>query len=151
VALYATSWRMEVGVDVEAIRASTDIHGMAARFMSPAEQRALASLPTVRRRQAFFQCWARKEAYLKGIGTGLNSPLHNLDIWDATDRPATVSGWSVHQVDLGPGFAAAVAGANVSGWAPPVPRLLGSVNVDDSDQLSAGCIRAIPVFGGVMV
>jgi 4'-phosphopantetheinyl transferase len=149
VALYATSWRMKVGVDIEAIRPGTDIHGMTARFMSPAEQRALASLAPARHRQAFFQCWTRKEAYLKGIGVGLNFPLRNLDVWDGTDRPATVSGWSVHQVDLGPGFAGAVAGANAGGWAPPVPQVLGAINVGDSDQLSPGGLRATPGHQGV--
>ena len=47
-ALYATSWGMDVGIDVEAIRATADIDAIAARFFSRAEQRALASLPPQR-------------------------------------------------------------------------------------------------------
>lgn len=126
VALYATSWRMDVGVDVEAIRATADIDGIAARFFSPAEQRALASLPPAQRLAASFQCWTRKEAYVKGIGAGLAFPLRTVDVWAGGRERVTVSGWSVHQVDMAPGFAAAVAGAGTCAWVPKVPQKLGA-------------------------
>jgi 4'-phosphopantetheinyl transferase len=152
IALYATSWRIEVGVDVEAIRASADIDGLATRFMSPAEQRALASLPPAQRPAAFFQCWTRKEAYVKGIGTGLSFPLREIDVWDGDRRPATVSGWSVHQVDVAPGFAAAVAGAGLGDWIPQVPRRLGTSSLDHSYRAPPSSSRASLVAqGGVMM
>jgi 4'-phosphopantetheinyl transferase len=122
---------MDVGVDIEATRSSTDVEGIAAKFMSPAEQRALASVPSTQRRQAVFQCWTRKEAYVKGVGTGLSFPLHTVDVWDGSDRPVVVSGWAVHQIDVGPRFAAAIAGASIGEWAPPVPRPLGEMSMDD--------------------
>lgn len=124
IALYATSWRMEVGVDIEAVQATIDIDGLAARFMSAAEQRALASLPRVRHLGAFFDCWARKEAYVKGIGVGLSFPLRDVDVWDGSGRPTVLSGWSVHQVNVAPGFAAAVAGASHGNWVPGAPHRL---------------------------
>ncbi len=133
---------MEVGVDIETIRATADIDGMAARFMSPAEQRALASLPPWQRLAAFFECWTRKEAYVKGIGTGLSFPLRDVDVWDGGRRPATVSGWSVHQVDVAPGFAAAVAGAGLGDWVPQVPRRLGASSLDHSYRPPPGCSPA---------
>ncbi len=138
---------MEVGVDIEAIQATADIDGISARLMSPAEQRSFASLPPAKRRAAFFQCWTRKEAYVKGIGTGLSFPLREVDVWDGGRRPATVSGWSVHQVDVAPGFAAAVAGAGLGYWVPPVPRRLGASGLERFYQLQAGCSHVTP--GGV--
>jgi 4'-phosphopantetheinyl transferase len=126
IALYATSWRMDVGVDVEAIRATADIDAIAARFFSEAEQRALASLPPAQRLAASFQCWTRKEAYVKGIGSGLTFPLHTVEVWGGGRRRVTVSGWAVHEVDIAPGFAAAVAGADAGEWVPEVPRKLGA-------------------------
>ncbi|MEA2242055.1 MAG: 4-phosphopantetheinyl transferase [Solirubrobacteraceae bacterium] len=126
IALYATSWRMDVGVDVEAIRAIADVDGIAARFFSPDEQRALASLPPAQRLEASFQCWTRKEAYVKGIGAGLTFPLRTVDVWAGGRQRVTVSGWSVHQVDVAPGFAAAVAGAGTGAWVPNVPQELGA-------------------------
>src|ERR1700761_1679056 len=65
VALYATSRRMRVGVDVEAIRTTIDGDGIAAWFMSAAERHALAAISPGQRLRAVCQCWTRKEAYLK--------------------------------------------------------------------------------------
>jgi 4'-phosphopantetheinyl transferase len=126
IALYATSRTMDVGVDVEAIRATADMDGIAARFFSPAERRALACLPPAQRLAASFQCWTRKEAYVKGIGAGLAFPLRTVDVWAGGRRRVTVSGWSVHQVDMAPGFAAAVAGAGTGAWVPKAPRKIGA-------------------------
>ena len=140
---------MEVGVDVEAIRATADVDGIAARFFSRAEQRALASLPRAQRLAASFHCWTRKEAYVKGIGTGLSFPLRNVDVWDGSRRPATVSGWSVHQVDVSPEFAAAVAGAGLGNCVPEVPRRLGASSLDLSYRPPLGRSRAtLAVPGG---
>lgn len=138
VALYATSRRMRVGVDVEAIRPTVDIDGIAARFMSPAEQRALASLSPGQRLKALFQCWTRKEAYVKGIGTGLSCALRDVDVWYGGRQPAMVSGWTVHQVDVAPGLAAAVAGASVDDWVPQMPRRLWGASLDHSYRPSPG-------------
>lgn len=121
---------MKVGVDIEAIRATADVDRIAARFFSRAEQRALASLPPTQRLAASIQCWTCKEAYVKGVGTGLSFPLRDVDVWDGGRRPATVSGWSVHQVDVTPRFAAAVAGADLGEWVPSVPRKLGAPSSD---------------------
>ncbi len=123
-ALYATSWEMEVGVDIEAIVAAPDLDAVAARFFSGSEQRTLASLDADRRLVGFFECWTRKEAYVKGIGAGLTFPIATVDVWGGTDAPATVAGWSVHRVDIAPGFAAALAGAGDGDWVPKVPREL---------------------------
>ena len=149
IALFATSWRMDVGVDVEAIRTIADVDGIVARFMSPAEQRALASLPPARRLPAFFHCWTRKEAYVKGIGTGLGFSLPDFDVWDGGRRHATVSGWSIHQVDVSPGYAAAVAGAGRGGWVPQVPRRLVASSLAYSYRPPPGCSpRALVAQGG---
>jgi 4'-phosphopantetheinyl transferase len=133
IALYATSWTMEVGVDIESIQATADVDRIAARFFTRAEQRALASLPPAQRRDASFRCWTRKEAYGKGIGTGLDFPLDTIDVWPADGRSATVSGWSVHQVAVPAGLAAAVAGADTDGWIPGIPDRVGGL---DSEWLT---------------
>jgi 4'-phosphopantetheinyl transferase len=130
---------MELGVDIDAIRAIADVDGIVARFMSPGEQRALASLPPTHRLAAFFQCWTRREAYVKGIGTGLGFPLRDVDVWDDGRPQATMSGWSIHQVDVAPGFAAAVAGAGFGEWVPQVPRRLVASSLASSYRPPPGC------------
>lgn len=124
VALYAASWTTEVGVDVEAIRVTADVDGLAARFFSPAEQRSLAPLPPTERLVACYQCWTRKEAYLKGIGVGLALPLRDIDLSVLPRRTTEVSHWSVHQIEVLPGFAAAVAGKGLGATARPAIRRL---------------------------
>jgi 4'-phosphopantetheinyl transferase len=139
---------MDVGVDIEAIRATTEIDGIAARFMSPAEQCALAAVPPAQRLAALFQCWTRKEAFVKGIGTGLSFPLRDVDVWYGSREPATVSGWSVHQVDVAPGLAAAVAGASLGDWVPAVLRRLGASIPHHSYQPSPGSPAGLAAPGG---
>jgi 4'-phosphopantetheinyl transferase len=66
IALYATSWKMDVGVDIGSIRAAADINGIAARVFARAERQALASLPPSQRREASFRCWTRKRGIREG-------------------------------------------------------------------------------------
>jgi 4'-phosphopantetheinyl transferase len=121
-ALYATSPTTEVGVDIEEIRATVDVDGMAATFFSPAERAVLASLPTAPRRAAAFRCWTRKEAYVKGTATGLTVPVDTLEV--GVGGVAKVSDWAVHQVDVAPGFVAAVAAHRYAGTAPIVHEIV---------------------------
>jgi 4'-phosphopantetheinyl transferase len=121
-ALVACSWEMEVGVDIEAVDPGTDVERFAARFFTAAEQRVLADLPGERRCAALFQCWARKEAYLKGTGEGLAVPTSTIEVWQGDDRPVTVGGWRIHSLTVPPGFAAALAGFNAKDWLPSGPR-----------------------------
>jgi 4'-phosphopantetheinyl transferase len=121
-ALYAISWEMDVGVDIEAVRQTTDILDVGARFFTPAEQADLAALPPSQRLRASFQCWACKEAYVKGIGAGLTLPISTLDVFASNRQHMRVSGWTVHHVDVVGEFVAAVAGTGLDGWSPSAPR-----------------------------
>lgn len=127
IALYAVSWTSEVGVDVEAIRLNADLDGVAARYFSPGEQRSLASLPPTERPLACYQYWTRKEAYLKGVGIGLTSPLRDIDLSVPPGPAEEMSRWCVRQVAILPGFAAAVAVQGLRAISPgdPAPRRRG--------------------------
>lgn len=98
-AVYAVSRGREVGVDVERVRGDVPVE-VVRRFFSETEQDALAALPAGLQLRGFFECWTRKEAYLKALGVGL-SGLARSD--------ADAANWSLHSVDAGPGFAAALA------------------------------------------
>jgi 4'-phosphopantetheinyl transferase len=98
-AVYAVACGREVGVDVERVRDDVPVE-VVRRFFSETEQDALAALPAGLQLRGFFECWTRKEAYLKALGVGL-SGLARSD--------ADAANWSLHSVDAGPGFAAALA------------------------------------------
>ena len=118
-ALYAVAWRRRVGVDLERIRADVEIETLAARFFTPEEAESLRSLPASQRTGAFFTCWTRKEAYLKARGDGITFGLERFAVSLLPDAPpallrapfdpAEVDRWTLHALDVGSDYAAALA------------------------------------------
>ena len=94
-----------IGVDVESVP------GTAAELtttLHPAEQAELAAVPYRVRAAAFTQLWTRKEAYLKGLGTGLGRDLA-ADYLGTGGLAAGPSGWTVADLSVPSGHAAAYA------------------------------------------
>lgn len=75
-ALLGLTRTAEIGVDVEHLRELSDLEALAERFFSASESATLLALPESQRSEGFFNCWTRKEAYLKAIGDGLSAPLN---------------------------------------------------------------------------
>jgi 4'-phosphopantetheinyl transferase len=100
-AVYAFARGREVGIDVETVRWFADADDVAARFFSPAEYEEYAALDALDKPRGFFNCWTRKEAFLKAIGDGLNHPLQSFDV-------SRVGGWEIESFVPAPGFVAAV-------------------------------------------
>lgn len=117
-ALFAFCWNREVGVDIERIRPDFGTEQIAERFFSPGEIAALRELRPEQRVEAFFNCWTRKEAYIKARGEGLSFPLDQFDVGLAPGEPARllcVRGepnealrWSMRDLDAGEEYRAAV-------------------------------------------
>ena len=124
-ALHAFAVGREVGVDVERIRPETDIMGVARHSFSPVEVEALTSLPEGQRREAFFNCWTRKEAFIKAHGEGIALGLSRFDVTlrpgepaallRFEDGPAEAARWSMRALDAGEGYKAALA-VEGEGW-----------------------------------
>lgn len=91
IAVFATA-EHELGVDVERIRAMDEAEQIASRFFSPREERCLLALPVEQRLEAFFNCWTRKEAYLKAIGLGLHDYLDQIEVSLAPGEAAELLG-----------------------------------------------------------
>jgi len=62
--------RIELGVDLEQHRQLADAEGLAGTYFSDAEIRELAALPESLKAAGFYNCWTRKEAFVKAIGLG---------------------------------------------------------------------------------
>ena len=90
IALCAVAYESVLGVDVEQIRTVVDATQIARRFFSARENEAFAAVPDVEKPQAFFNCWTRKEAYIKAIGEGLSCPLDAFDVSLAPGEPARI-------------------------------------------------------------
>lgn len=122
--LYAVTSGREVGIDVERLRPDFATEAIAERFFSPGEVASLRALPVEARLKAFFDCWTRKEAYIKATGHGLSHPLQRFTVSLAPGAAALLgtdddareaSRWSLQELSPGPGYAAALA-VEGHGW-----------------------------------
>jgi 4'-phosphopantetheinyl transferase len=118
VAVYALSHGREVGVDVEAVRVVPDADAIAAHVFSRRENEVYRTLDPRDKPLGFFNCWTRKEAFIKALGDGLYYPLDRFDVSLAPGDPPRIlrvegttgddCGWTLHGLLPGPGLIGAV-------------------------------------------
>lgn len=98
-----------VGVDVERLRPAPHAEQIVRRFFSPGERAAYERLPRSLKLRAFFSLWARKEAFVKALGTGLRTPFRSFTVSiGEEDRPrlmlhsdeaAPAPGWNLFHLE----------------------------------------------------
>ncbi|WP_225800871.1 4'-phosphopantetheinyl transferase superfamily protein [Streptomyces sp. NK15101] len=98
-----------IGVDVEPTPEPGVVEDLA-RILHPAERGEIEAAPPEGRPAVFARLWARKEAYLKGLGTGLGRGA------SVDDVRGDLPGWRLTDLPVGTGYAAALAVRS------PVPR-----------------------------
>ena len=118
VAVYAFALGREIGADVEATRVIRDADDIAARFFSRCEYEAYCALDRRDRPLGFFNCWTRKEAFIKALGDGIYYPLDRFDVSLTPGEPANIlrvestpgedCEWTLHGFVPEPGFIGAV-------------------------------------------
>ncbi len=118
-AVCAVASGREVGIDVERLRQRESFDQIAERFFSPREFSAYQRIPEAQRLQAFFECWTRKEAFLKARGSGLAFPLDRFDVsfgpgnpaalLHVADEPDATARWIMADVSLGVDHVGALA------------------------------------------
>jgi len=79
-ALFAVGRCDRIGIDIELIRPVDDADQIATRCFSPRERTTFRALEPARRLDGFFNCWTRKEAYVKALGEGLTHALDRFDV-----------------------------------------------------------------------
>src|SRR5215208_181776 len=117
-AFYAISDQPKIGIDLEYIRPIIDMEQIAVNNFSVNENAQLRSLPHSMALDGFFNCWTRKEAYVKAIGNGISHPLQDFDVSLMPGEPArllSISGseaeaarWTMSDLKPPAGYAAAV-------------------------------------------
>lgn len=117
-ALYAIARDRDIGIDIEYIHPLKGSDQIVERFFSKAEKAAFHNLPEQSRNRAFFNCWTRKEAYLKALGKGLSHPLDEFSVsflpgesaisiptqGDMREEPD----WTIKDIRVNSGYVAAV-------------------------------------------
>jgi len=74
-ALVAITKEREVGIDLEQVRTSVDVVGLAKRFLSDQDLRFIQSGNSTGLHERFLKTWVAREAVFKAAGTGLTFPL----------------------------------------------------------------------------
>jgi 4'-phosphopantetheinyl transferase len=127
VALCALAWDRAVGCDLEWRNRELASREIADRLFSARERSDLHRLPSHQWIDGFYNCWTRKEAFVKAIGQGLCYPLASFDVsvtpGEAADLLSCVGDWSIDAFSPRSGFQAAVV---VEGAAQPV-RFRGTI------------------------
>jgi 4'-phosphopantetheinyl transferase len=131
-AMLAVSRERDVGIDVERVVEELQFHAMARLFLSLRERTELSSLPKAEQAAAFFRCWTRKEAYLKGCGKGFMQPSDSFDVSLLPGQPPALLAhrtfpddpacWSLLDIPVPPEYFASLAFAGES----PVIKLWGN-------------------------
>ncbi|MGD9488068.1 MAG: 4'-phosphopantetheinyl transferase superfamily protein [Calditrichaceae bacterium] len=118
-ALIAISGDSQIGVDIEFMRLNTEPLQIARNFFSQHEYRQLINLPQNQQKEAFYNCWTRKEAYIKACGKGLSIPLNEFDVTlkpgepakiiECRHDPSSVCDWQLDSLTVPHGYIAALA------------------------------------------
>ncbi len=87
-ALYGIARERQIGVDIERVRPFRKLERIAERFFAASEWSALRLLPADLRDEGFFNCWTRKEAFLKATGVGVAYPLSSFAVTLRPGEPA---------------------------------------------------------------
>jgi 4'-phosphopantetheinyl transferase len=90
----------ELGLDIEWVRPDIEVEAIATRFFA-SDERAFI-LGSAHPVEAFFDCWTRKEAYIKAEGGGLSIPLNTFSVRGPLP-------WEVYSWRPAPGYFAAAA------------------------------------------
>jgi 4'-phosphopantetheinyl transferase len=118
-ALFAFTTKFNVGVDVEFVNPDIEVKDIAAKFFSTNEIMNLLALPEKQQALGFFNCWTRKEAFIKAVGEGLSFPLDKFEVSLEPNKPAkllatdwqpdAVSKWSIYSMSPGENFVGSLA------------------------------------------
>ena len=118
-ALIALALARRVGIDVERVSAvSGDDERLSPLWLCAEELEELRGMQTKARTHAFYSAWTRKEAYLKARGEGLSGSPDQVRVglslsreagWHSSFEPHASARWSLRELPVGPGYAAALA------------------------------------------
>jgi 4'-phosphopantetheinyl transferase len=113
-ALLGVSRDFEIGVDVERLGAMPED---LLAVLAPAETHRLMELQPVNQARGFFDCWTRKEAYVKATGLGMSIPFDSFDVLSApggvrmhqSPGNADCGRWRIQSLTPADGYIGAVA------------------------------------------
>ncbi len=108
-----------IGVDIEFIKFTPDLDSVATKFFSAPEIENYLNLSEKDKVHGFFNCWTRKESFIKALGEGLSFPLDEFEVSLEPDKRAELLNtffnpnekekWSLESIDTIDDYAIAFA------------------------------------------
>jgi len=118
VTVYAFAEHREVGIDVEVSRCFYAAADVAEHIFSRRERMDYWALSLGDRPRGFLNCWTRKEAFAKAVGTGIHHAFDAFDVSLLPGEPARIlrvdstpgeaCGWAMRSLDCGSDLIGAV-------------------------------------------
>lgn len=116
--LYGFTQSREIGVDIEHIKPFENACEIVEKFFSDDEKIQFRGLPNHMKNRAFYNCWTRKESYVKALGKGLSLPLDEFSVSLIPNEPACLlqtkhnilekNRWTLKELEVGEKYVAAV-------------------------------------------
>jgi 4'-phosphopantetheinyl transferase len=116
--ILAFSIKNEIGVDVESLQRTFDTNKLSSFLFSEREYVQFQKLPRDVQKEAFVNCWTRKEAFLKAIGSGLTIPPQTIAVSFIPGEDAKIlqypqlnhdqKSWCLESFDIPGGYRGAV-------------------------------------------
>lgn len=119
-AVLAVTRACALGVDIERCKANRSLVGIARRFFARAEFEAFEGLAQGQQLDLFYRLWARKEAYLKAVATGLSFASNRFTVETAAGSVRVLetalegddaASWYLHDIAGPEGYATALCAA----------------------------------------
>lgn len=126
-ALLAVSRTAELGVDLELIRTRPNLMAISERYFHADEIAQLASLTAPAQTEYFFKLWTLKEAFYKGLGSGIATGLDRtafrvegdkISAYCTADSGIAIADWQFYQTQLSNSYCTAVAAKQTQPLAP---------------------------------
>lgn len=118
-AIYAITCKREIGVDLEYIKPGFVDAEIMGQIFSAREIIQFKALPEDIRERALFNCWTRKEAFVKAKGVGLSLSPNKFEVAIMPDKQRALlhvpnsqdemSRWDLRSLNVGSAYAAALA------------------------------------------
>lgn len=112
---FAFSSSSPVGIDIEATRTGIRTETLVRRFFHPAEYSEFLKLSETAQRDFLFRRWTVREAFLKGLGTGLSTPPESFYIEESREAfyikksQKDYSSWHIKPFPVPDGYYCSVA------------------------------------------
>ncbi|CAM4439813.1 MAG: hypothetical protein LEGION0398_MBIBDBAK_01404 [Legionellaceae bacterium] len=117
--IFAFNYKRLIGIDIEYTQKKIDIMSISQQFFSKREYHSLKSINSEDQKQAFFNAWVAKEAFIKALGLGLSFDLADIEvdcfsqdlfnIMAIHHSTEIVEDWCLYPINSCPDYVAAMA------------------------------------------